>query len=117
MSASLASLGLRDFDGVFSNPYIGFGAPLIQRCATSYEEKITQNVRDVIRSKPETQTITGWVMRGAVREDDNTLETPLINVPDNDPAPVFNRVFGHFFDPANNKGLTTPEYPLTVRRL
>ena len=113
-SALLASLGLRDFDGVFGNRYIGFGAPLIQRYATTYEGDIIDRVQKEIISIPKTQTIAGWVMRGAVREDDNTLETPQINVPDYDPAPVFNRVFGHFFDPANNMGLTTPEYLRTA---
>ncbi|MBL0142908.1 MAG: hypothetical protein IPP91_12605 [Betaproteobacteria bacterium] len=47
---------------------------------------------------------SGWFMRGAIREDDNTLETP----DGDDPGGVFDRVFGHFFDPVLNRGLTVP---------
>ena len=47
-------------------------------------------------------SVSGWFMRGAIREDDNTSETPNAD----DPGGVFDRVFGHFFDPVVNRGLT-----------
>ncbi len=54
--------------------------------------------------------VYGWLMRGAVREDDAGLiagvfldETP----PRDDPYFNFNRFCNHFFDPLNNRKLTT----------
>ncbi len=124
-SALLLQLGLRDANGVFGNRYVGFGSPLISRFATDYEGKVMESMRIPFPAFPGTQTITGWVIRGAVREDDNTFETPRINLADSDPAPVFNRVIGHFFDPISNAGLsilgragpTAPDWALlsTVR--
>ena len=48
-------------------------------------------------------------MRGAVREDDTTVETASMNTPamGYDPVPVIDRAFRHFFDPINNKGIFT----------
>jgi hypothetical protein len=47
-------------------------------------------------------TLTGWLMRGAVREDDNDIE----NAASDDPGGVFSRPFGHFYDPYVDRGLT-----------
>jgi hypothetical protein len=50
-------------------------------------------------------TLDGWLMRGAIREDDNPK---LFAADDPDPYtyPSFYRVFNHFFDPVNNIPLT-----------
>ena len=111
-SLIIARLGLRDSDGVFSNRYVGFGQPLRSRFATTWEGGVMNLTRksDTSLAIPPNQSIAGWIMRGAVREDDNTAETPRINETDNDPTPVINRVFGHFHDPVNNLGLRTPEF-------
>ncbi|MBC7624800.1 MAG: hypothetical protein H7232_15610 [Aeromicrobium sp.] len=108
-SELIARLGLRDSEGVFGSRYIGFGSPLRSRVATSWEKRWMKEVRDSISTLPTDFTMVGWLMRGAVREDDNIAETPLINQTDNDPAPVFNRVFGHFFNPVGNAGLITSQ--------
>ncbi|MGH8761579.1 MAG: hypothetical protein ACREVW_19080, partial [Burkholderiales bacterium] len=53
---------------------------------------------------PANYAFAGWLLRGAIREDDNTRDTPH---PEGDePGGVFDRVFGHFFDPQNDLGLT-----------
>ncbi len=51
---------------------------------------------------PDEYSLSGWIIQGAIREDDNQFETPDSDEPDG----IFNRVFGHFFDPRNNRGLT-----------
>ena len=105
-SPLLIRLGLRDADGIFGNRYIGFGPTLLSRYATTYEGGVIDAVSKIVPGFPGSQTIAGWIVRGAVREDDNTVETPRINETDSDPAPVFNRVLGHFFDPIGNVGLS-----------
>jgi hypothetical protein len=56
-------------------------------------------------------SVSGWFMRGAIREDDNTSETPNAD----DPSGVFDRVFGHFFDPVGNRGLSLSVLPTQPR--
>ena len=63
-------------------------------------EKIRQTQTGLVIA--EDFSSAGWFMRGAIREDDNTSETPKAD----DPGGVFDRVFGHFFDPVLNRGLT-----------
>ena len=111
-SELLARLGLRDAEGIFGGRYVGFGSPVRSRAATSWEKRWMKEVREGDPSLriPTDFTMTGWIMRGAVREDDNTFETPRINETDSDPAPVFNRVFGHFFNPVGNAGLITSQF-------
>ena len=50
---------------------------------------------------PKDFSVTAWVMRGAIREDDNDEE----NAASDDPGGVFARPFAHFFDPFQNSGL------------
>ena len=47
-------------------------------------------------------SIAGWVMRGAMREDDNLSETSDTD----EPGGAFQRVFAHFYDPHFDRGLT-----------
>lgn len=53
-------------------------------------------------SIPTDYTLAGWMMRGAIREDDNDVENPGSD----EPGGVFARVFGHFYDPHFGRGLT-----------
>lgn len=53
-------------------------------------------------------TLQGWLMRGAIREDD--IPPPLGENPQDVPPPdePFYRVFNHFYDPVYNRPLTVP---------
>lgn len=56
-------------------------------------------------------SIAGWLMRGAIREDDDsdmTDPSPKGDAPDGD----IHRVFRHFFDPLNNAPLTSNGFNL-----
>ncbi len=110
-SAVISRLGLTSPDAVFGRRYIGFALPQKYGFATNYEGDVMLRVRKAnsgtTLSIPDDFSITGWIMRGAVREDDNEVETARIGEVDPVGAPVFNRVFGHFFDPVNNVGLRT----------
>jgi hypothetical protein len=107
----LKRLGLRDASGVLAEQYVGFGSPLRRGFPTTWEGSVMRSVSKKIVGMPDPLSIAGWVMRGAVREDDTTAETANINAAnmDPDPVPVIDRAFGHFFDPINNVGSgTTP---------
>jgi hypothetical protein len=52
---------------------------------------------------PDYLKINGWLMRGAIREDDNNTKYAQ---DDPDVPNVFHREFNHFFDPVNNQPLT-----------
>lgn len=57
---------------------------------------------------PSFASLGGWVMRGAIREDDNTIDNGTNAKPEDrsdEPGGVFDRVLGHFFDPVQNQGL------------
>ena len=49
-------------------------------------------------------SIQGWLMRGAIREDDYLSNFGAKN-PQDDPYGMFNRPLRHFYDPINHKGL------------
>jgi len=49
-------------------------------------------------------SVPGWLVRGAIREDDDSDASDPS--PKDDPYGNFHRVFSHFHDPANNRGLT-----------
>jgi len=49
-------------------------------------------------------SVPGWLIRGAIREDDDSsADEPS---PKEDSFGEFHRVFSHFHDPVNNRGLT-----------
>jgi len=50
--------------------------------------------------------LVAWVMRGAVREDDNAIGLFEIGDRDRDPWNTVFRAGRHFYDPINNRGLT-----------
>lgn len=72
--------------------------------ADPYEQAIIRRIPD-----PSSLRISGWLMRGVIREDD----TPVGDNPDDDPYSSklgkF-RVFNHFFDPVRQIALTAGGY-------
>lgn len=111
----LEQLGIRD-DGssLLREYYVDIGAsPTLRRGTTAVEEPVIGEARLAlgVTRIPGDSTISGWFMRGAIREDDNTIETPLSD----EPGGVFNRVLGHFFDPVGDSGLSWNGVPLGVR--
>lgn len=66
------------------------------------ESDAIADIKKGLGGVPTKNSIAGWLMRGSIREDDNSIETS-----DSDEVGgVFSRVFGHFFDTVNNRGLT-----------
>jgi hypothetical protein len=105
-SVVLKKLGLYNKDYVFKLRYIDIGSSLTDRNATFFESGVMERVREKITDIPNPYTIPGWIIRGAIREDDNTIETPASKPEGDEPGGVFNRVYGHFFDPQNDRPLT-----------
>ena len=59
--------------------------------------------------QPEIDTVPGWLMLGAIREDDVPFDSGAPeNNPQDEPNGPFARVFNHFYDPYNDRGLTLP---------
>src|SRR5205085_4392195 len=57
--------------------------------------------------KPPLDSLPGWLMLGAVREDDVPYDSGAIeNNPQEDPQGSIIRVFHHFYDPYNDQALT-----------
>jgi hypothetical protein len=114
-SAVIKRLGLYDREYVVGTRYIDF-AQITPRAATDFENRIMEEVRRAIPSIPQPHTIPGWIIRGAIREDDNVLGTPDGTPAGDEPGGVFSRVYGHFFDPQNDRGLTvSPLSPFGAR--
>lgn len=107
-SAQTQSLGLRDSAFALGDKYIDIGPQLTTRLGSGFEGKIIDSVikanRDGLITIPEPYTLTGWLMRGTIREDDNDIEVPPIY--QDEPGGTFKRVYAHFHDPQNNRGLT-----------
>jgi hypothetical protein len=106
-SALFKRLGLFDKDYAIGSYYIDIGS-LVKRNTTPYEREVMAKVReaDARLNLPTAESIPGWILRGAIREDDNSIETPSGTPQGDEPGGVFDRVFGHFHDPVNNRGLT-----------
>ena len=69
-------LGLYDKDDVIKQRYIDMGASPSSRNGTAFENGIMDEVRRRIADVPAPYTVSGWIIRGAIREDDNTKDTP-----------------------------------------
>ena len=114
-SVVMRRLGLIDYSEPMSSRfpslgkmYIDLGTENTPRYALAFEGAIMDEVRRAYLASlgvPHELSLSGWLIRGAIREDDNRLETPKEKGGD-EPGGVFNRVFGHFFDPVVNRGLT-----------
>ena len=117
-SALLSSLGLVDHPNLPGSPYpplgeryIDIGPSLVTRFGLGIERAVVTALRRPATGLtiPEEFSIPGWILRGAIREDDNTRDTPSPPAGDGDePGGTFNRNFGHFFDPHHDRGLTMP---------
>jgi hypothetical protein len=105
-SVVLKKLGLYDKEYVFKLRYIDIGSSLTDRNATLFEAEAMGKVRIAIADIPSPYTIPGWIIRGAIREDDNTIETPPGTPEGDEPGGVFQRSYAHFFDPQNDRPLT-----------
>ena len=71
----------------------------------------SQKVNDVNQRssfKPTLDSLAGWLMLGAIREDDVPFDPHAFeNTPQDEPGGPFTRVFHHFYDPFNDRPLTT----------
>jgi hypothetical protein len=64
------------------------------------EDKFKRANRWVTGDSPTFQSPAGWMMVGAIREDDVTYDKGMKeNPPQDDPQGSFNRVYNHFYDP------------------
>jgi hypothetical protein len=102
--------GLTAKSNQLSNIYIHLGAagPAIRGSRpkdnpTFTSEKIDDANQSSANIKPKLESIAGWLMQGAIREDDVLPELGADdNTPQDDPEKNFNRVFNHFFNPYEN---------------
>ncbi|MDH5648494.1 MAG: hypothetical protein OEY67_02460 [Gammaproteobacteria bacterium] len=88
---------------------------IYERSIDKFEKRIMEEVDKEI--KP--QSLPGWLLRGAIREDDlgEIAGFSIGGDPHDDPYDAFFRVFHHFFDPVNNlplNGVPTPDSGGTV---
>ncbi len=103
-STLVKSLGILNLPTALGDDYFHMKNVQVRNKILAEEQRALTDVSDGLDPEklPRINSITGWLMRGAVREDDNKIETP----DSDEPNGVFNRVYGHFFDPVNNRGLT-----------
>src|SRR6266702_8877285 len=98
-------LGIRDVDDAFGTiSYFDYRpadgtAPVTRNSVAWYEDDI---MKDPLKVPP--FSTRGWLIRGAIREDDDSAASDPS--PKEDPNGDFHRVFSHFHDPVNNLGLT-----------
>jgi hypothetical protein len=101
-SEFLQQLGLTDDANPFGETYLDVsGTNIASRYANAYELKYMKGAQPL--------SISGWLMRGAIREDDlgAVLSNPIGDDPHDDPYGSIFRVFNHFYDPIFNRALTT----------
>jgi len=98
-------LGILNTATALGQDYLHMGSPVeIRNMTLAGERNALADVKEALKPEllPVPSTIAGWLMKGAIREDDNSIETP-----DTDEAGgVFERPFAHFFEPVTNRGLT-----------
>jgi hypothetical protein len=80
----------------------------------------SQKIRDVNKRyptfSPQINSVAGWLMLGAIREDDVPFDQwSLENNPQDDPNGPLSRVFNHFYDPLNDRALTVAGRPYGAR--
>jgi len=107
----LSTLDLVDYDGTIGEKYFDLSSLVITRNKMRIEGQVITLVQKANSGHfvvPGPLSITGWIMRGAIREDDNPSETSDTD----EPGGPFFRVFNHFYDPANGKGLSRFGIPI-----
>ncbi len=104
----LTKLGLQDLDNAFGDTYYDFtSGSTTTRSVNNYERSLMPK-GDIDNNY---RRIRGWILRGAIREDDGAL--PLLTFStqpyfaDPDPFGNINRFCNHFFDPVNLRPLTS----------
>jgi len=101
----LQDFGIKDTLNAFGESYYDMsGSQLKERIQNIFEKKIMPNKGEDFLS------IKGWLMRGAIREDDYIdIDTCNIDAPNPDddkyPEPP-SRPLNHFYDPAKDRPLT-----------
>ena len=98
--ALLVALGIAELQDGLGEAYFDVSGNTVQvRSKTTFEEsnrKMPPGVNPL--------SIPGWLMRGAIREDD--VPWPVGDNPQDDPYGSIFRVRNHFYDPVNNQPLT-----------
>ena len=103
-SIVLTRLGLNDLPNPLGEHYYDFSTADVRfRLATPFE--VSKMNRDI---RPNNLRIRGWLMRGAIREDDGGfLAGAAAGEPLDDPYGNFNRFCNHFFDPITRNPLSS----------
>ena len=97
------SLGETYIDIAPSDPILRFASPS-DVPNFSADKIFSVNNRSLF--KPKSDSIAGWLMLGAIREDDVPFDSSALeNNPQDEPGGTFTRVFHHFFDPMNDRPL------------
>jgi hypothetical protein len=97
----------------YSNPDQPFGTDYYDVSGTTIKERHFNSFENDVIKKLGVAPLSfkGWLMRGAIREDDLGYWDPLGFIPagddpHDDPYGAIWRVFNHFYDPINNQPLT-----------
>jgi Tol biopolymer transport system component len=104
-SRFLSDLGIQNGRNPFGETYYDVSGSVIrERVRQQFEQ---QGMR--MPGGVEPLSVEGWLMRGAIREDDlgQILGRNIGGDPHDDPYGNIFRVFNHFYDPALNRPLTT----------
>ena len=112
----LQRLGVWDRQVSFGNTYLDLadGGMVLSRSnaptGVQYPQKFAKTkILDANRQspfKPEIESLPGWLMLGAIREDDVPFDAgALENNPQDEPGGATNRVLNHFYDPYNDRPL------------
>ena len=96
-------LGLADLQNAFGSRHYDISGPQVaRRAATEFELGKMQD------GKNNQFKIRGWLMRGAIREDDGpSTEIDYFQYADSDPYGKISRFCNHFFDPITRKPLSS----------
>lgn len=90
------------------------GTTVRERPADTFEARFMVERKDnpspILPARLSRLSLPGWLLRGAIREDDSSTEPN----PHDDASynPGLKRPLNHFFDPVNNRPLTVPGLPL-----
>ena len=94
-------------DKPFGDTYYDIkGSEIKERSAKDFEKDIIEVKLDKLGTS--SLVLPGWLMRGAIREDDLGTTFGINNGadPHDDPYGSIQRVYNHFFDPIGNRPLT-----------
>jgi hypothetical protein len=93
---------LRPFDTSNGSLYFDFsGGQIFARSVRDYESDVMGSI--VLRN--DALALNGWLMRGAIREDDGDLAVAMLyGQPRDDPFGNMNRFCNHFLDPTTGLG-------------